>query len=264
MSTLTIGPARVDYRVVPAAASPAGQRNLVLVHGTGSGGADMVWGELLGHFTATRTVVLPELSGSAKTEDDGAPLTVEGLAGQVAAVIEATGGGPVDVVGFSLGATVTAALAALRPDLVARAVSIAGWARSDHPALQQTFGLWRSLADDPARFGRFATTTAFSSTFLGLVGPEAVAGINTGMIPDEGTLRHIDLDVRLDIRGLLPKIEAPVLVIGNAHDACIPVGLTRELAEGIAGSAYAELDSGHISFAEQREALLEAVDGFLK
>lgn len=257
MPTATTGTAAVHYET--AGSGP----RLVLVHGTGSGGAETVWGGMVDHFAATRTVVMPELSGSLKTADDGAPLTVEGLAAQVAAVIEATGDGPVDVAGFSLGGTVAAALAALRPDLVSRVVPIAGWARSDHPALQQTFGLWRSLADDPDRFGRFATSTVFSSTFLGRLDDASLAAVNATMVADEGTLRHIDLDVRLDIRGLLPKIQAPALVIGNAHDACIPVDLHRELAAGIEGAEYRELDSGHIGFAEQPEAFLDALDRFL-
>jgi pimeloyl-ACP methyl ester carboxylesterase len=261
MPTLSVAAAQVAYRVV--ASTSGSTRRLVLVHGTGSGGADYVWGGLLDHFAATHTLVLPELSGTVHTADDGAPLTVETLAEQVAAVIEATGPGPVDVMGFSLGGTIVAALAGLRPDLVARVVPVAGWARSDHAALQQTFGLWRSLADDPERFGQFATTAAFSSTFLGALPDGALAGINGSMPPDEGTLRHIDLDVRLDIRDLLPRVSAPALVIGNAHDATIPVGLTRELAAGIEGSEYLELDSGHISFAEQPEAFLKAVDAFL-
>jgi pimeloyl-ACP methyl ester carboxylesterase len=257
MPVLTAGDAQVHYDV--AGSGP----RLVLVHGTGSGGAAMVWGGMLDHLTATRTAVLPELSGSLKTVDDGAPLTVERLAAQVAAVIEATGDGPVDVAGFSLGGTVVAALAGLRPDLVARVVPIAGWARSDHAAFQQTFALWRSLADDPERFGRFATTTAFSSTFLGRLDAPTLAAINAGMVPDEGTLRHIDLDARVDIRDLLPKIAAPALVIGNAHDACVPVDLHRELAAAITGAEYRELDSGHIGFAEQPEAFLNALDDFL-
>ncbi|MCD0443457.1 alpha/beta hydrolase [Glycomyces sp. A-F 0318] len=257
MPAITVGAAKVHYDT--AGSGP----RLVLVHGTGSGGAEMVWGGMLDHFATTRTVVLPELSGSLKTVDDGAPLTVEGLVAQVAAVIEATGDGPVDVAGFSLGGTVAAALAALRPELVARVVPIAGWARSDHPAFQQTFALWRSLADDPRRFGEFATTTVFSSTFLGRFDDASLATVNATMVPDEGTLRHIDLDVRVDIRALLPKIQASALVIGNAHDACVPVGLHRELAAGIAGAQYRELDSGHIGFAEQPEAFLDAIDRFL-
>ncbi|MFD4914352.1 alpha/beta fold hydrolase [Streptomyces virginiae] len=59
---------------------------LVLVHGTGSGGSAVNWGQVLPRFTADRTVITPDLSGTQRTVDDGAPLTVEGLAAQVIAV----------------------------------------------------------------------------------------------------------------------------------------------------------------------------------
>lgn len=257
MSTVVHGSARIHYEVAGSGPST------VLVHGTGSGGADLVWGGLLEHFTKGRTAILPDLSGTARTVDDGADLTVEGLAEQVLAVVEDTGGGPVDLVGFSLGAGVATAAAALRPDLVRRLVAVAGFAHADHPALRQSFALWRSLADDPERFGQYAALTAFSPSFLGRLDEPALAATNAGMVPDEGTLRHIDLDLRLDLRGLLPRVTAPTLVIGNAKDATVPVDLTRALAEGIAGSVYVELDSGHITFAEQPEQFLETVLAFL-
>lgn len=258
MSTVTINNAKVYYAV--AGSGP----KVVLVHGTGSGGAAMVWGQLLDRFAADHTAVVPDLSGSHNTVDDGAELTVDGLAEQVIAVIEDSGGGPVDLVGFSMGGSLVAAVAALRPDLVRRLVSIAGFAHADHAALRQSFELWRSLADDPDRFGRYAATTAFSPTFLGGLDADTLAMLNAGMVPDEGTLRHLDLDLRLDIRHLLPRITAPTLVIGNAKDATIPVDLTRQLADGITGSRYIELDSGHITFAEQPARFLDEVLTFIR
>jgi pimeloyl-ACP methyl ester carboxylesterase len=263
MPTLSVAAAQVAYRVVPS--TSGADRRLVLVHGTGSGGAEFVWGQLLDHFAATHTLVLPELSGTVHTTDDGAPLTVETLAHQVIAVIEAerAEGETVDLIGFSLGGTVVAAVAALRPDLIARLVSMASFPRSDHPGFQQSVRLWQSLADDPERFGAFATVLAFSPTFLGGTDAATLAVLNGGMVPDEGTLRHIDLDLRLDIRDLLPRVTAPTLVVGNAKDALVPAELTRELAQGIAGSTYVELDSGHVTFAEQPERALKEVSAFL-
>lgn len=257
MPTVTIAGAEVHYE------TDGSGPTTVLVHGTGSGGAALVWGGLLEHFTEDRRVVTPDLSGTLNTADDGAELTVEGLAEQVVAVIEDSGGGPVDLIGFSLGGSIVAAVAALRPDLVRRLVSVAGFAHADQAAMRQSFELWRSLADDPERFGKYATTTAFSPSFLGRLDEAALEATNAGMVPDEGTLRHIDLDLRLDIRGLLPRVTAPTLVIGNSKDATVPVDLTRELAEGVRGSTYVELDSGHITFAEQPERFLEEVLGFL-
>lgn len=256
---LTVGTARVHYRTAGAG------RKLVLVHGTGSGGGEFVWGELLPYLTGQYEVVVPDLSGTANTRDDGAPLTIETLAAQVAAVIEAVTDEDetVDLAGFSLGGAIVAATAALHPERIARLVSMASFARSDHRGFQQTVRLWQSLADDPERFGRFAATVAFSPTFLGSLDADTLGLINAGMAPDEGTLRHIDLDLRLDIRDLLPRIAIPTLVVGNAKDALVPVDLTRELAAGIAGSTYAELDSGHVTFAEQPERALKEVLSFL-
>lgn len=263
MPSITVAAAQVAYRVVPSTSGAS--RRLVLVHGTGSGGAEFVWGQLLDHFAAAHTLVLPELSGTVATTDDGAPLTVETLARQVIAVIEAetAEGETVDLVGFSLGGAIVAAAAALRPDLIDRLVSMASFARSDHGGFQQSVRLWQSLADDTERFGQMAATLAFSPTFLGSIDAPTLEFINAGMVPDEGTLRHIDLDLRLDIRDLLPRITAPTLVVGNAKDALVPVDLTREVAQGIAGSAYVELDSGHVTFAEQPERALKEVSAFL-
>lgn len=257
MPTLAVGTANVHYTV-----TGSGPR-LVLVHGTGSGGAQFVWGEIVQHFAVDHTVLLPDLSGTRNTVDDGGEITIEQLAGQVAAVIEATGDGPVDVMGFSLGGSITAALAGLRPDLVARLVTVAGYAHADHRGFQQHLTLWRSFAGDPDTFGKYATNTAFSPSFLGGLDAATIAMINAGMAPDEGTLRHIDLDLRVDIRALLPKVTAPTLVIGNAKDYMVPVELTREIADGIAGSEYLELDSGHVTFAEEPYEALKAVYGFL-
>src|SRR5690242_13894435 len=99
---------------------------LVFVAGTGMA-AELNYGHLTGEFAGSRTVILPDYAGSGQSDDPDGPLTVESLAGQIAAAARAaagnvaagadTGGNDrVDVVGFSLGAVVAAALAALHPE----------------------------------------------------------------------------------------------------------------------------------------------------
>ncbi|MFD0538874.1 alpha/beta fold hydrolase [Actinomadura luteofluorescens] len=166
MPKLTVGNATVPYRVVGS--GPA----LVLVHGVGPGSS--MWDLMLDAFTDHRTVLLPDLSGGDPAEDDGSPLTIETLAGQVNAVIENFGAGPADVVGFSLGAPTAAAAAALRPDLVRRLVPVAGLSHAGDEYVQQYMTAWSSLAGSPESFGRFATLTAFSRAFLNRIGHDAV------------------------------------------------------------------------------------------
>ncbi|GGL56357.1 alpha/beta fold hydrolase [Planomonospora parontospora] len=275
MPVVTVGNAQVHY--TRTGTGPV----LVLVHGTGSAGAELTWGGIAPRFADRHTVIMPDLSGTDRTSDDGAPLTVEGLAEQVAAVIEdavdtadsagaavaaGTGAGPaVDVLGFSMGAPVAAALAASRPDLVRRLVMVAGWVRTDADEyVRNLFTLWRRLGtSDAEAFGRSVTMTGFSRDFLNAIGRDEVEKLVPNMPPTPGTLRHVDLDSRVDIRRLLPLVRAETLVVGCAQDATVPVGNSRDLHAAIPGSAYAEIDAGHVVFFEKPDEFVELVRDFL-
>ena len=256
MPEVNVADARIGYRT--EGSGPA----LVLVHGTG-GGSEM-WDGLLPALTERHTLILPDLSGSPAAQDDGGDLTIAMLAGQVAAVVEDAAVGPAHVLGFSLGAPVAAALAATRPDLVNRLIAVAGWTYShDDEYLRLMMTLWRDLAADPVAFGRLATLTAFSPGFLNTIGSAAVKDNTTYMRPTPGTLRQIELNLRVDIRDLLPLVTAPTLVIGCSQDSTIPVQNARTLHAEIPDSSYAELDTGHVALFERPEEFLSLVTNFL-
>ncbi|GGK93873.1 alpha/beta hydrolase [Planomonospora parontospora subsp. parontospora] len=283
MPVVTVGNAQVHY--TRTGTGPA----LVLVHGTGSAGAELTWGGIAHRFADRHTVIMPDLSGTDRTSDDGAPLTVEGLAEQVAAVIEdavdttdgagaagtmgsagaavtAGAAGPaVDVLGFSMGAPVAAALAASRPGLVRRLVMVAGWVRTDADEyVRNLFTLWRRLGTvDAEAFGRSVTMTGFSRGFLNTIGRDEVEKLVPNLPPTPGTLRHVDLDSRVDIRWLLPLVRAETLVVGCSQDATVPVGNSRDLHAAIPGSAYAEIDAGHVVFFEKPDEFVGLVRDFL-
>ncbi|WP_062208260.1 alpha/beta fold hydrolase [Streptomyces sp. NBRC 109706] len=256
--TLDVADARLHYD--RGGSGPA----LVLVHGTGSGGSEVNWAGLAPRFAAAHTVITPDLSGTERTTDAGGPLTVEGLAAQVAAVIEDAGVGPVDLLGFSMGAPVSVAVAALRPELVRRLILVAGWAHTEGDEyLRNLFALWRQLSvSDPAAFGRAVTMTGFSRGFLNAIGREQVELLIPNMPPTPGTLRHVELDAHVDIRDLLPHVRARTLVIGCAQDITVPVEHSRALHEAIAHSDYAEIDAGHVAFFEKENEFVALVDEF--
>ena len=83
------------------------------------------------------------------------------------------------------------------------------------------------------------------------------------MQPTPGVLRQIDLNLRLDIRSLLPRVQAPSLVIGCTQDATMPVENARRLHAGLAGSDYVGLDTGHVVVFEQPEPFTATVLDFL-
>ncbi|MEU0600028.1 alpha/beta hydrolase [Streptomyces sp. NPDC006393] len=255
MPVVTVGGARIPYRL--EGSGPV----LVLVHGSGRG--SVTWESALGHFTGRHTVVLPDLSGSEAAEDDGGEVTVELLATQLAAVLADLGRGPVDVLGYSLGAPVVALLAAHHPELVRRLITLSGWCGPEDPYIRNGITVWRSLAGNPTAFSRYAMLAAFNRSYLNTLDREAVEELATGMPPSADLLRQLDAVLKVDIRAALPRIQAATLVIGCALDALIPVEHSRELAAGIPDSRYAELECGHVARLERPAELAKLVGEFL-
>lgn len=256
MTSVTVGNATIPYRV--QGSGPG----LVLVHGTGRG--SVTWDALAARFAERHTVVLPDLSGSEPAVDDGAPLTMETLTAQLAAVIEDTGLGRVDVVGHSLGAVVAVALAATRPELVGRLVPVAGWTGKGDEYVRHTMEQFLALAELPEAFARYAMLTAYSRRYLNAIGAEATDELARGFVPTPGMLRQFELNTRTDVEGLLPLVTASTLVIGCAEDVLVPVENSRRLHAGIRGSGYAELGCGHVARVEAPGELVGLIEGFLE
>ncbi|WP_043623938.1 alpha/beta fold hydrolase [Nonomuraea candida] len=249
MPTVTYDGGTVHYR--RAGSGPG----LVMVHGTG-GDAVTNYAHLVPGLADVRTVITPDYAGSGETTDPGGDLTLDLLAGQVAATFE----GPSDLVGFSLGAAVAAQVAATRPELVRRLVLIAGWTHLADSRLELGLRTWARLAaTDPESFTAYGPLVAFSPRYVSEVG----AGALTEGKPPHGTVRQIELDLRVDLRELLPGITAPTLVVGNTQDYLIPVEHARALHAAIPGSEYAELDSGHVVLHERPAEVTALIRDFI-
>ncbi|MFG1701296.1 alpha/beta fold hydrolase [Nonomuraea sp. NPDC049309] len=228
---------------------------LVLVHGAG-GDVETNWAHLMPGFADIRTVIAPDYAGSGRTGDPGGDLTLDLLADQVAATFD----GPSDLVGFSLGSAVAVTIAARRPELVRRLVLIAGWTHLADSRLELGLRTWQRLADtDPESFAAYGPLMAFSPGFV------AAAGAKTLMAGEAppGIVRQIGLTLRVDVRELLPKIAVPTLVIGATKDYLIPVEHHRALHAVIPGSAYAEIDSGHMVLHEHPDEVTRLIRNFV-
>ncbi|KOU24825.1 hypothetical protein ADK52_13480 [Streptomyces sp. WM6372] len=236
---------------------------LLFVHGTGGHG-EAQFGHLREHFTDRHTVITPDCSGSGRTPLHADELSLDELVEQAIGAARAVTDEPFDIVGFSLGAVVAAAAAAKHPELVRRLVVINGWARNDDPRQQLATDLWRRLpAVDEEAFAAYSALLIFSPPFLAGFGSEGVKATVAGIKAEEWTLQQIELDHHVDITDRLPAITAPTLVIGSTRDVLIPVEHSRELHQAVAGSEYAELESGHMVIFEKTAELVELLTGFL-
>lgn len=252
--------AEVAYR--KDGAGPA----LVLVHGTG-GDSESNWDALAEGLSADWTVVRPDYSGSGATVDDGRPLAVAYLAGQVRAAAEHAEAVPFHLVGFSLGAAVAIHIAAEHPDLVRSLTLIAGFASADDPRLRLQFELWRDLAaKDRSALARLILLTGFSPDAVADLGENGVeeaiqATLKTANWP--GLARQIDLDLTLDVTEQAASIETPTLVVGCTLDHMVAPSHARRLAESIAGARYVELPTGHLAPMEAPQAVRDVLTEFL-
>ena len=110
-------------------------------HGQGSGpplvvlpgsfGTIAALGDLIAALAATRQVIGVELQGHGHTGDVDRPLTFEALAGDVAALIAALGGGPADLFGYSLGGGVALQTAIRHPAAVRKLAVVSAPFRGD-------------------------------------------------------------------------------------------------------------------------------------
>ncbi|GAB4003786.1 alpha/beta fold hydrolase [Glycomyces albus] len=256
MPTISAGTSRVRYEVTGSGPS------LMLVHGVGKGGQS-AFGHLIEEFSKRNTVILADLSGSEAAEDDGGALTIEQQAEEVAAIIDDSGLGPVDLVGFSLGGAVVAAAAALHPDKVRRLVPLGGLVKADM-YIENLIGLTLSQKHDPLAFGRVLTTTAFSPQYInGLDSLAQVDEMGAELSPSSGRIRQLELLVKTDISDLVGKVEAETLVVAANPDGAVPTHHSRELHEAIPGSEYLELDSGHMMLFEKPDECVGAINDFI-
>ncbi|MBV8048687.1 MAG: alpha/beta hydrolase [Paludibacterium sp.] len=253
--TMTAAGTSINYTAVGA--GPA----LVLVHGTSIDGQGN-FGHVASRFADQRTVVIPNYGGCGGSTIPDGPLSLDTLVEQIAATIRNASSEPVDLLGDSLGAVVAAATAARYPQLVRRLVLVAGWADSGDARHQMVFGTWqRLLAGDIEVCNRFAFSLAVSPAFLTAFGADNLAAL-LKQAPPPDTDRRVDLGLRIDLRDALKAIAAPTLVVQCRQDYLIPAYQTRQLQQGIAGSQYAEIDSGHAAFVEKPDELVALVRKF--
>ncbi|UVK55927.1 alpha/beta hydrolase [Mesorhizobium sp. AR02] len=249
--------ARVAYRV--HGQGPA----IILVNGTAA--LDIHWGPVIGELSKNRTVVSLDYSGSGETVDDGSALTLQKLANQVRAVADASGAGPFDLIGHSLGASVAVELGATAPDLVRSLILVAGFPWGAELRLRLEFELWLDLLrTNRTAFLRLLLLTGLTPAFISKLGVSAVEDMITGYMQVanwEGIERQIALDLVVDIRARSRMVTCPTLVISCAHDQIVTT--TAELATNIPGSVCREINAGHLAYFEAAGEFLAAAEAFL-
>lgn len=197
-----------------------------------------------------------------------AVLTMEGLADDVAALIERESVAPAVVCGLSMGGYVALALWRRRPELV-RALVLAD-TRAEADTAEGRANRKR-MAETARTSGSEAIARAMVPTLLSASTLESrrhvadqVAAMIQGTRPETLVAALEGMARRSDSTGLLGTVDVPALVVAGEADGLTPPAVARSLAEGLPRARLVVLpDAGHVSNLEQPAAFNEALRAFL-
>jgi 3-oxoadipate enol-lactonase len=257
VGTLRVGDAELHYRLDGQEDAPA----LVLCN---SLGADLrMWDPVVPALAARHRVLRHDARGHGRTPATPGPYTVELLGRDVAALVEGLGLSRPHLCGLSLGGMAALWLAAHAPGAVASLVLCNTAARMARPegygeridrvreggveaVVETVLGAWFTPAFRAARPAELARAR------------EMILGTSRqGYAAACAAVRDADL------RGALPRVTAPTLVVVGTQDAATPPAAGRALAAGIAGARCLELPTAHLSALEAGPALAGAILSFL-
>lgn len=219
----------------------------------------------------TCRLVLPDLPGfgASPLPSVGEAGTVEAMADQVAALLDALGIPRTVLMGHSMGGYVALAFAERHPDRLSALGLVCSRAGADTDEARQ-----RRLAgiDQVRRTGSRDIVDAmrdvlFSEKTLH-TRPELVRDVHELMhrAHPEAVINALRvMAARPDRRALLPEIDVPALVVAGADDRIVPVEESEAMARSLPQGRLAVIpDAGHLVMVEQAEAFNRQVTGFLQ
>lgn len=195
--------------------------------------------------------------------------TLEQWMDDVRAVMDATDSERAALLGSGGGGLMTMLFAATYPERTAALILLNSYARltrtQDYP--------WGTSPDYEDEFVEKMRTGWGQGVFVDVVAPSAAnePGFREWWARYErlGTRAGAIVPIRqmlqlVDVRHVLPSIQAPTLIVSAAGNRLVDVGHGRYLAEHIPGAKYVELSGDdHLPFIGDSEAILDEIEEFL-
>jgi pimeloyl-ACP methyl ester carboxylesterase len=224
-------------------AGDPGNPPLLLLHGWVYDSL-ITWHRVVPELAADRRLVLLDLRNHGKSDRVRAPVSVDGLADDVAGVLDAVGIGTVSVVGYSLGGMVAQALARRHPGRVDRLVLAATAARA--------------VPLPPAWAGAIFAAGRMLARIDPLTGPRLMHRylLGVGAVPPEQAAwlwevlcdRDVDLYfaaasaiAHFDSREWIGALDVPVCCVIPTRDQLIPARVQRATAARVPAARLVEI-----------------------
>ena len=175
--------------------------------------------------------------GAGRSDKPTEPFTLEQMADDALAVLDAAGIETAHVVGASMGGVISQIVAVKYPHRV-RSLTLVGTACRNHPWRQELLQSWAKTAEEKGMIevGKEAAQWVMSPrSFRRLVPAFTWMGPLAALRPRHSFVSQIDaiLNTREDLVDQLSTITAPTMVIVGNQDILTPRGDSEEIAERI-------------------------------
>jgi 3-oxoadipate enol-lactonase len=238
---------------------------VVLVHGLG-GNATYTWKKITAPLAEEFHVVAYDLRGSGRSEVTPGPYSIEQLADDLAALLDAVGLERVGVIGHSLGGGIGLRCAATHPDRIAAVVGVGAVAELS----EQAQANMKVRGDTVEAEGMADVAVAVATMGLAPSFREA----NPDQFQEYVTLlaANVPAGYAAQCRALsamrapyLESIQAPVLLVAGELDQSSPPAMNHANAARIPNARVVEIAGcAHIIPWEKPAELLAAASPFLK
>jgi 3-oxoadipate enol-lactonase len=257
MPILKSGETRIHYALEGQDGTP------VLVFSNSLGANYSMWDSQAAEFRKRFRVLRYDTRGHGQSSSTSGPYSIEQLAKDVIALLEALDLGRVHFCGLSMGGMIGMWLGANAPE------------RLDHLVLCNTGAKigtgesWNARIAAVQKNGMKSISSAvierwFTPSFRQKA-PAAIAN-TLKMIEEASPDGYVACCAAIrdfDFREQLRNIHIPALVIAGAHDPATPPADGRFLADQIQGAQYAELNAAHLSNIEDQDRFNREITTFL-
>ncbi|MEU4743269.1 3-oxoadipate enol-lactonase [Actinosynnema sp. NPDC023658] len=235
----------------------------VVVLGNSLGTTTGLWDRQLPALRRRFRVLRYDHRGHGGSAAPPGPYRIDDLADDVLELLDALGIARVSYCGVSMGGMVGMWLAGHAPERIERLVlccTTAGFPAArpweDRAATVRASGIGAIV---PVAIGRWFTP-AFRER-----SPDVVAAFETALseVDDEGYAACCEALAAMDLRSVLPAIEAPTVVISGADDEATPVECGRFIADTVPGASFHVVQAAHLANVEASDEVTAIVEAHL-
>jgi 3-oxoadipate enol-lactonase / 4-carboxymuconolactone decarboxylase len=234
---------------------------LLLLHSLGT--TMHVWDRQAAALARHFRVIRPDLRGHGLTSVTPGPYTIEGMARDALAVLDALGVGRAHVAGLSIGGLIAQSIAAQAPERVMSLV-LCDTAMAIPPAQG-----WHERAATVREKGIGAIADAVMARWVtpGFMDAPAAQGLRLMLLrtPAEGYAGAAEAIATADLSAATRGLAVPALILVGDQDQATPLASAEAMHQAIAGSRLQVIPAAaHIPTVEKPDEITAAMLGFLR